>query len=114
VVKYLTIVPMYAGSLPGVVTFEIFPPPARTYITGGVTNPDEFYFSLKTVFQEYTPQDVISHSLYGQCSSTFIYKDLLKIRLKNLFFYFLRYLVFKLMHTCIYKKRFFCPVADLT
>ncbi len=42
-------------------------PPARIYITGGVTNPDEFYFSLKTAFPEYIPQDVISRSLYGQC-----------------------------------------------
>ncbi len=31
------------------------PPPTRTYITGGVTNPDEFYFLLKTAFPEYTP-----------------------------------------------------------
>ena len=29
------------------------PPPALIYIIGGVTPPDEFYFSLKTAFPEY-------------------------------------------------------------
>ncbi len=28
-------------------------PPAHIYIIGEVTRPDEFYFSLKTVFPEY-------------------------------------------------------------